>query len=113
LYLREPTTTHFRGNYPFLVHQFQFEWQLFHFLGKLCGIQLSQTTVKLVEHFHRMLKADTMCHADQQWTKAIPLVLFGIHMTFKEDLQASVAELVYGGLLTLTAHPVASAHLIT
>jgi hypothetical protein len=67
----------------------------------------------LVERFHRTLKAAIMCHADQQWTEAIPLVLLGIRMAFKEDLQASVAELVYGKLLTPTAKPVDPAHLIT
>jgi hypothetical protein len=54
-----------------------------------------------------------MCHADQNWTEALPLVLLGIRTSFKEDLQASVAELVYGEplripseLLTPTADPV-------
>jgi hypothetical protein len=92
----------------------------------LAGIQLSRTTPHhpaangLVEYFHRTLKAAIMCHADQQWTEALPLVLLGIRTAFKEDLQASVAELVYGEplripgeLLTPTAHPVDSAHLIT
>jgi hypothetical protein len=37
-----------------------------------------------------------MCHADQQWTEALPLVFLGIRTSFKEDLQVSVAELVYG-----------------
>ncbi|PNF43728.1 hypothetical protein B7P43_G14066 [Cryptotermes secundus] len=61
-----------------------------------------------------------MCHADQHWTEALPLVLLGIRTAFKEDLQASVAELVYGEplripgeLLTPTAEPVDPAHLIT
>jgi hypothetical protein len=60
-----------------------------------------------------------MCHADQQWTEALPLVL-GIRASFKEDLQASVAELVYGEplripgkLLTPSANPVDPAFLIT
>jgi hypothetical protein len=35
-----------------------------------------------------------MCHADQQWTKALPLILLG--RSTMTDLQASVAELVYG-----------------
>jgi hypothetical protein len=43
-----------------------------------------------------MLKAAIMCHADQHWTKALPLVLLGIRTAFKEDLLASVAEFVYG-----------------
>jgi hypothetical protein len=37
-----------------------------------------------------------MCHADQQWTTALPLVLLGIRTSFKEDMLSSVAELVYG-----------------
>jgi hypothetical protein len=61
-----------------------------------------------------------MCHTDQQWTEELPLVLLGICTAFKEDLQASVAELVYGKplripgeLLTPSADPVDPAHLIT
>jgi cleavage and polyadenylation specificity factor subunit 1 len=104
----------------------QFESQLFRSLARLCGIQLSRTTAHhpaangLVERFHRTLKAAIMCHADQQWTEALPLVLLGIRTAYKADLQASVAELVYGEplripgeLLTPTADPVDPAHLIT
>jgi hypothetical protein len=61
-----------------------------------------------------------MCHADQQWTKALPLVLLEFHTSFKEALQASVAELVSseplripGELLTPSANPVDPARLIT
>jgi hypothetical protein len=49
-----------------------------------------------VERFHRTLKAAIMCHAEQNLTEALPLVLLGIRASFKVDLQASVAELVYG-----------------
>jgi cleavage and polyadenylation specificity factor subunit 1 len=104
----------------------QFKSQLFRSLAKLCGIQLSRTTAHhpaangLAERFHRTLKAAIMRHADQQWTEALPLVLLGIRTSFKEDLQASVAELIYGEplrihgeLLTPTANPVDPAHLIT
>jgi hypothetical protein len=59
-----------------------------------------------------------MCHADQHWTEALPLVLLSIRSSFKADLHASSAELVYGEtlgipgeLLTQTAHPVQPAHL--
>jgi hypothetical protein len=54
-----------------------------------------------------------MYHGDEHWTEALPLVLLGIRAAFKEDLQASVAELVYGELQTPTADPVDAAHLIT
>jgi transposase InsO family protein len=79
----------------------QFESQLFHSLAKLCGIQLSRTTAhhpaanKLVEYFHRALKAAIMYHADQHWTEAHPLFILGIRTAFKEDQQASTAELLY------------------
>jgi hypothetical protein len=92
----------------------------------MCGIQLARTTARhsaangLVERFHRTLKAAIMCHADQQWTEALPLFLLGIRTAYKKDLQASVAELVYGEplkipgeLLTPTAEQVNPAHLIT
>jgi hypothetical protein len=42
-----------------------------------------------------MPKAGIMCHADQHWTEALPLVL-GIRTAFKEDLLALIAELVNG-----------------
>jgi hypothetical protein len=73
-----------------------------------------------VKRFHRTLKAAIMCHADQQWTEALPLVLLGVRTSFKEDLQASVAELVYGEplripgeFLTTTTDLVEPAHIIT
>jgi cleavage and polyadenylation specificity factor subunit 1 len=85
----------------------------------MCGIQLARTTAHhpaangLVERFHRTPKAAIMCHADQQWTEKLLLVLVGIRT-------ASVTELMYGEplripgeLLTPTAEPVDSAHLIT
>jgi hypothetical protein len=42
------------------------------------------------------MKAAIMCHADEKWTEALPLVLLGISTAYKEDLQSSAAELVYG-----------------
>jgi hypothetical protein len=55
----------------------------------------------------------------RQWTEALTLVLLGIRTAFKEDLQASVAELVYGKpvripdeLLTPTADEADPVHLI-
>jgi cleavage and polyadenylation specificity factor subunit 1 len=67
-----------------------------------------------------MLKAAIMCHADQQWKEAPPLVLLRICTAFKEDLQASVAELAYSAplripseLLAPTANQANPAHLIS
>ena len=53
-----------------------------------------------LERLHRALKA-AMCHADEQWTEAVPLV-FRIRIT-EEDLQSSAAELLWGELLASAA----------
>jgi len=53
-----------------------------------------------VERMHRSLKAAIMCREQERWTDALPLVL-GIRTDFKTDLQASVAELVYGETLRI------------
>lgn len=85
----------------------QFESTLFQYLGKVIGFKHRRTTAYhpacngLVERFHRQLKAAIMCHADPNWVDTLPLVLLGIRSAFKESLQASSAELVYGEPLRL------------
>ena len=85
----------------------QFESALFQYLGKMIGFKHRKTTAYhpacngLVERFHRQLKAAIMCHADMNWVDTLPLVLLGIRSAFKDDLQSSSAELVYGEPLRL------------
>lgn len=85
----------------------QFESSLFQYLGKVIGFKHRRTTAYhpacngLVERFHRQLKAAIMCHADCNWVDTLPLVLLGIRSSFKDNLQASSAELVYGEPLRL------------
>lgn len=86
----------------------QFESALFNQLSKLISFKHRKTTSYhpqcngLIERFHRQLKAAIMCHAaDSSWTEALPFVLLGIRSSFKEDLQSSSAELVYGEPLRL------------
>lgn len=85
----------------------QFESSLFQYLGKMTGFKHRRTTAYhpacngLVERFHRQLKAAIMCHADCNWVDTLPLVLLGIRSSFKDDLQTSSAELVYGEPLRL------------
>lgn len=85
----------------------QFQSALFQQLSKSIGFDHRRTTAYhpqcngLVERFHRQLKAAITCHADANWMESLPLVLLGIRSAFKEDLQASSAELVYGEPLRL------------
>ena len=80
----------------------QFESQLFRSLSSLCGFYVSRTTPHhpasngMVERFHRSMKVALMCHAGDQSTDALPLVLLGLRAAFKEDIQASAADMVYG-----------------
>ena len=76
----------------------QFEACLFKILATITGSSLTQNTAwhpgsnVIIERLHSQLKAALMCHADERWAKALPLVL---HSAWK-DLKASSAELVYG-----------------
>jgi hypothetical protein len=42
------------------------------------------------------MKAVIICHAGNKWTVALPLVLLGLRTAYKENLQLSAADLVYG-----------------
>ncbi|GFT22089.1 uncharacterized protein TNCV_3271441 [Trichonephila clavipes] len=55
----------------------------------------------MIERVHRQLKASLMCHTNSSWFEALPVVLLGFRSVFKEDIQFSSAELVYGEPLRL------------
>ncbi|XP_077541021.1 uncharacterized protein LOC144153246 [Haemaphysalis longicornis] len=55
----------------------------------------------MIERFHRQFKAAIMCHPDSTWLEAIPAVILGLRATFKPDIHATPAELVYGEPLRL------------
>ena len=54
----------------------------------------------MVERLHRQLKAAIRCHR-QRWTQVLPLVIPGIRSAWKEDLNDTAAEMVYGQPLRL------------
>lgn len=85
----------------------QFQSTLFKYLSEIAGFKHMSTTAYnpacngLVERFHRQLKVAITCHGNENWTETLPLVLLGIRCAYKEDLQSSSAELVYGETLRL------------
>lgn len=85
----------------------QFESHLFQSLAALMGTEHHKTTAYhpaangLVERLHRQLKAAIACYASPSWTEVLPLVLLGVRSAWKEDIQSSAAELVYGEPLRL------------
>ncbi|XP_011884065.1 PREDICTED: uncharacterized protein LOC105571204 [Vollenhovia emeryi] len=55
----------------------------------------------MIERWHRSLKTAIKCHETQNWVGALPVVLLGLRSSYKEDIKASAAELVYGTTLKL------------
>lgn len=85
----------------------QFEAHLFKEMNELIGSKHLRTTAYhpqangMVERLHRQLKTAVKCHQDDRWTEVLPTVLMGIRAAWKEDMQATSAELVYGETLRL------------
>lgn len=85
----------------------QFESNLFRRLSELTGAQHLRTTAYhpqangMVERFHRQLKAAIKCQQNSRWTEVLPTVLLGIRTAWKDDVQATTAELVYGQTLRI------------
>lgn len=85
----------------------QFESNLFTALTKFLGAHKIRTSPYhpsangLVERFHRSLKQAIRCRTSIHWSDALPTVLLGLRSAFKEDLQATCAEMVYGTTLCL------------
>ena len=50
----------------------------------------------MVERFHRQLKTAIKCHNSNRWTEILPTVMLAIRAAWKEDFQATVAEMLYG-----------------
>lgn len=80
----------------------QFEGHLFKTLSNFLGAEHHPTTSYhpqsnwILERTHRHLKPAITCHDSSNWIDALPLVLLGMQSAFKENIQATAAELVYG-----------------
>lgn len=85
----------------------QFESRLFFELTKFLGVHRIRTTSYhpqangLVERLHRTLKAAIVARGSMKWTEELPIVLFGLRCTTKEDIGCTPAQLVYGQNLCL------------
>lgn len=85
----------------------QFESHLFKHLNRLLGTTHLRTTAYhpaangMIERLHRQLKAAIMCHQTNSWTQVLPTVLLGIRAAWKEDIQGTAADMLYGQPLRL------------
>ncbi|XP_047480568.1 uncharacterized protein LOC125033229 [Penaeus chinensis] len=81
----------------------------------LLGTKRIQTTAYhpsangMLERLHRQLKeALTASSSTRQWVDQLPLALLHIQTSFKQDLQCTAAEMVYGTTIALPADFVVS-----
>lgn len=85
----------------------QFESSLFNSLLQRMGSTRIRTTPYhpcangLIERQHRTIKAALKCHSTENWVECLPTVLLGMRNSFKETLNATPAELVFGTTLRL------------
>lgn len=85
----------------------QFESQLFQALNKLLGSKHVRTTAYhpqangLIENMHRKLKSAIISQSNRSWADTLPMIMLGIRSTFKEDIRATPAEMLYGTTLRL------------
>lgn len=85
----------------------QFDSELFNQMNQRLGITHLRTTAYhpqsngMIERFHRVLKGALKCKDSTNWARELPLVMLGLRSTYKEDLKATPAELVYGKGLRL------------
>ena len=86
----------------------QFQSHLWQELNRLLGTKHIRTKAYhpiangIIERFHRQLKASLKAKSDSNmWTDSLPIVLLGLRSSYKEDLRACTAELVYGTTLCL------------
>lgn len=80
----------------------QFESTLFQELSTFLGSKRIRTTSYhpqangMIERPHRVVKAALKCRTSINWVNELPTVLMGLRAVFKEDIGATMAELVYG-----------------
>ena len=81
----------------------QFTSQLWQDLNRLLGIASHNTTAYhaqangLIERMHRQLKAALECRLKgTNWMNELPMVMLGIRTAWREDINCSPAQLVYG-----------------
>lgn len=63
----------------------------------------------MVEYLYQPFKTALICNQDTPWADLLPTVLTDLRMAFKDDLQASPTEILFGATLRISGEFFASA----
>ena len=55
----------------------------------------------IVERFHRQIKTVVKYQKTERWVEVLPKIILGIQTTYKEDLKATLTEMVQGKQICL------------
>ena len=86
----------------------QFESQLSNALTKLIGSRHIRTTAYylatngMIERWHRSLKAAIRCHENKNWLEVLSTVMLGLRNSYKDDIKATAAEMIYDASVRLS-----------
>lgn len=69
--------------------------------SRICTTAYHPATNELIQRWHRSLKTAITRHNNANWVDILPTVLLRLRVSYKEDLRASAAEMLYGSALKL------------
>lgn len=98
--IRRPGTNHDWSRTPIRISAF---WPVIksHRLPTLPHNELPPQSNGIIERWHRTLKAAIRCQQTESWAEALPMILLGLRAVYKEDIESSPAEMVFGQTLRL------------
>ncbi|XP_055308134.1 uncharacterized protein LOC129572210 [Sitodiplosis mosellana] len=85
----------------------QFEANLFNELARIIGAKHLRSSPRhpqangMIERFHRTMKSAIKCQNNERWTETLPMIMLALRCVFKDDIQATPSEMVYGETLKL------------
>lgn len=85
----------------------QFEARLFNELARMIGAKHLRSSPRhpqangVIERFHRTMKGAIKSQNHECWTQSLPLIMLALRNVYKDDIEATPSEMVYGTTLKM------------
>ncbi|GFU46871.1 pol polyprotein [Trichonephila clavipes] len=76
------------------------DWKLISLINNPQRLEIEKTNEK-IEKWHRSLEIALKAYNTKHWSDALPVILLSFRTAYKEDVQSSTAELLYGTTIHL------------